>query len=170
MKKSTVNSKQSHGKATRENARHFKNIINNEEEFRCFEESPEILNSCVFRQSSMLGKGTFIIRRGSTKRPPRAMDIFSNYETSKDGLSESEPDVDSESERAKYISNDVKQIDPPPCDIKDTNSRHSLDISKPLTSPRERLSLNLDPHYHQSSLKKDHSPILHLSKSNIECK
>lgn len=118
----------------------------------------------------MLGKGTFIIRRGSTKRPPRAMDIFSNYDTGKDGLSESEPDMDSESERAKYIPNDIRN-EPPACDIiKETNTRHSLDKIKPLTSPRERLSLNLEPHHSHNSLKKDLSPIQHLSKSNIESK
>ncbi|XP_046801227.1 uncharacterized protein LOC111674534 isoform X2 [Lucilia cuprina] len=168
-KSSTNHTKQGNLKSSIDDCRHLQNVANNEEEFRCFEESSEILNSCVFRQSSMLGKGTFIIRRGSTKRPPRAMDIFSNYEASKDGLSESEPDVDSESERAKYMTNDMRK-DPLPCDIiKDGNIRHSLDIAKPLTSPRERLSLNLESHHaHHNSLKKDLSPIQHLSKSNIE--
>lgn len=118
----------------------------------------------------MLGKGTFIIRRGSTKRPPRAMDIFSNYEMAKDGLSESEPDVDSESERAKYMPNDIRN-DHISCNLMtDSNTRHSMDVGKPLTSPRERLSLNLEPHHPHYSLKKDLSPIQHLSKSNIESK
>ncbi|KAM7350896.1 uncharacterized protein ACRADG_003894 isoform 2-T5 [Cochliomyia hominivorax] len=167
-KKSSVNSKHFNKKSSRDDIKHLQNVVPNEEEFRCFEESPEILNSCVYRQSSMLGKGTFIIRRGSTKRPPRAMDIFSNYDTVKDGLSESEPDVDSESERAKYIPKDIRN-DIPSCDIiKETNTRHSLDKIKPLTSPRERLSLNLEPHHGHNSLKKDLSPIQHLSKSNIE--
>lgn len=117
----------------------------------------------------MLGKGTFIIRRGSTKKPPRVMDVFPSYEVAKDGLSESEPDVDSESERVKYmpsekdvyVANDIR---------KDHSTRHSLDIGKPLTSPRDRLSLNLEPLHPHNSQKKDISPIQHLSKSALEGK
>lgn len=118
----------------------------------------------------MLGKGTFIIRRGSAKRPPpRAIDIFSNYDTTRDGLSESEPDIDSESEPAKYYNLNMRN-DTYPCEIvKETNTRHSLNIGKPL-SPRERLSLNLESYHSNSSLKRDLSPKQHLSKSNIESK
>lgn len=116
----------------------------------------------------MLGKGTFIIRRGSTKRPPRAVDIFSNYNSSKDGLSESEPDLDSESERPNYSRTDIRK-EPISCDImKDSRTRHSLDMAKPLTSPRERLSLNLEPLQPNHSLKKELSPMQHQGKSNFE--
>lgn len=34
-------------------------------------------NSFVYNEQSMLGKGTFIIRRSTAKKPPRAADVFS---------------------------------------------------------------------------------------------
>ncbi|EDW63219.2 uncharacterized protein Dvir_GJ14178 [Drosophila virilis] len=34
-------------------------------------------NSFVYNEQSMLGKGTFVIRRSTAKKPPRAIDIFS---------------------------------------------------------------------------------------------
>lgn len=115
----------------------------------------------------MLGKGTFIIRRGSTKKPPRAMDIFSNYdEPVKHGLSESEPDMDSESERVNYEHTDNRD-DCKTYDAKESNIRHSFDIGKPVTSPRERLSLNLEPiRPAAASVRKDLSPIQILSKTS----
>ncbi|XP_061391538.1 uncharacterized protein LOC133326939 [Musca vetustissima] len=140
------------------------------DEFRSFEESPEIQNSCVYRHSnSMLGKGTFIIRRGSIKKPPRAMDIFSNYdEPVKHGLSESEPDMDSESERTPhYKPQDARDAECKTCDTKDANTRHSFEIGKPITSPRDRLSLNLEPIRPAiSSIRKDLSPIQLLNKTS----
>nr|XP_013119211.1 unnamed protein product [Stomoxys calcitrans] len=144
------------------------NHLHIEEEFRSFEESPEIQNSCVYRHSnSMLGKGTFIIRRGSTKKPPRAMDIFSNYdEPVKHGLSESEPDMDSESERVQYVTQDVRD-EYKPCDTKESNTRNNFDIGKPVTSPRDRLSLNLEPiRPATTAIRKDLSPIQLLSKTS----
>lgn len=114
----------------------------------------------------MLGKGTFIIRRGSTKKLPRAVDIFSDYEPVKHGLSESEPDMDSESERTSYKpSHDIRDVCHAPCDTKESNVRHNFDIGKPLTSPRDRLSLNLEPIRPGSSSKKDHSPIQIMSRT-----
>lgn len=44
---------------------------------QCIASSGDILNHCMYRHAntSMLGKGTFIIRR-TTNKPPTAMDIF----------------------------------------------------------------------------------------------
>ncbi|XP_075149284.1 uncharacterized protein LOC142223302 isoform X2 [Haematobia irritans] len=145
------------------------NHLHIEEEFRSFEESPEIQNSCVYRHSnSMLGKGTFIIRRGSTKKPPRAMDIFSNYdEPVKHGLSESEPDMDSESERGQYVKHESRD-DYKLCDTKESNThtRTNFEIGKPVTSPRDRLSLNLEPiRPATTALRKDLSPIQLMHKT-----
>ncbi|KAL9930847.1 uncharacterized protein ACN427_000122 isoform 1-T2 [Glossina fuscipes fuscipes] len=135
-----------------------------EEEFRNFEENAEILNSCVYRHSSMLGKGTFIIRRGSAKKLPKAMDIFCDYAVEKPGLSESEPDADSESEHALYSPHIANLETTKNLDIKEPTDRHSLGGVKPMTSPRDRLSLNIEPQHHQNSLKTDYSPVQYPNK------
>uniref|UniRef100_A0A1A9VZY2 Uncharacterized protein n=1 Tax=Glossina brevipalpis TaxID=37001 RepID=A0A1A9VZY2_9MUSC len=135
-----------------------------EEEFRNFEENAEILNSCVYRHSSMLGKGTFIIRRGSTKKLPKAMDIFSDYPIEKHNLSESEPDADSESEHGKYLPHVENLENLQAEEIKEPTDRHSLGMVKPMISPRDRLSLNIEPQHHQNSLKVDYSPVRYPNK------
>ncbi|XP_037958627.1 uncharacterized protein LOC119688066 [Teleopsis dalmanni] len=99
--------------------------------------STEKLN-CMYRHSNMLGKGTFIIRRATKKSPPKAVDIFKSTQQ----YSESESSTRSEDNDESSINEVYDEPDP----IKQ--------MSAPLKSPRERLSLNIEPH-HQNAFQKD---------------
>ncbi|XP_039950058.1 uncharacterized protein LOC120767834 isoform X2 [Bactrocera tryoni] len=106
--------------------------------------SGDILNHCMYRHgnTSMLGKGTFIIRR-PTNKPPTAMDIFQ-----KDAEALDRVDTRDQSDYEEFSSMEGHE-NCRPSETLNANVRHSGELLAPqgptLPSPRDRLSLNLEP-------------------------
>ncbi|XP_053961276.1 uncharacterized protein LOC128865196 isoform X1 [Anastrepha ludens] len=102
----------------------------------------DILNHCLYRHTNMLGKGTFIIRR-ATKKPPTTMDIFRNETEDLDGMR-----TQDQSDYEEFSSMEGHE-NCKPNETLSSNSRHSIELVAPvgptLPSPRDRLSLNLEP-------------------------
>ncbi|XP_067620979.1 uncharacterized protein [Eurosta solidaginis] len=102
----------------------------------------DMLNQCLYRQANMLGKGTFIIRR-ATRKPPTAMDIFHTENDDLDGIkSRHQSDYEEFSSMEGHENCKAGEA-------LSSNSRLSLELVAPLgpalPSPRDRLSLNLEP-------------------------
>ncbi|CAD6997773.1 unnamed protein product [Ceratitis capitata] len=112
---------------------------------KCAAPPADILNHCMYRHAntSMLGKGTFIIRR-ATNKPPTAMDIFRNDAEELDGLDTQDP-----SDYEEFSSIEGHENCKPNDALSSSSRHHSGDLVAPLgptlPSPRDRLSLNLEP-------------------------
>ncbi|XP_017473890.1 PREDICTED: uncharacterized protein LOC108364636 isoform X2 [Rhagoletis zephyria] len=109
---------------------------------QCSAASADILNHCMYRHTNMLGKGTFIIRR-TAKKLPTTMDIFRNESAELDNMHACD-----QSDYEEFSSMEGHE-NCKPSDTLSSSSRLSMELvaplGPPLPSPRDRLSLNLEP-------------------------
>lgn len=95
---------------------------------KCAAPPADILNHCMYRHAntSMLGKGTFIIRR-ATNKPPTAMDIFRNDAEELDGLDTQDP-----SDYEEFSSIEGHENCKPNDALSSSSRHHSGDLVAPL--------------------------------------